>query len=86
MTAGGTGGGGNTIFLLIFVLVGLKEACMSNFSFFGSFSGTIPGDRAGGRVLDIAKIQLTQSSLVELEFGLSLATLKTKRCKICLLL
>ena len=45
MTAGG--GGGNTIFFLIFVLVGLKEACMSNFSFLGSFSGTSPGGRAG---------------------------------------
>jgi hypothetical protein len=31
------------------------------------------GGRPGGRVLDIAKIQLTQSSLVELELGLSLA-------------
>ena len=57
MTAGG--GGGNTIFFLIFVLVGLKEACMSNFSFLGSFSGTSPG----GRVLDISKLRLTQPSL-----------------------
>ena len=47
MTAGS--GGGNTIFFLIFVLVGLKEACMSNFSFLGSFSGTSPGGRPGGR-------------------------------------
>ena len=46
MTAGG-GVGGNTIFFLIFVLVGLKEACMSNFSFLGSFSGTSPGAGAG---------------------------------------
>ena len=37
------GGGGTPIFFLIFVLVGLKEACMSNFSFLGSFYGTIPG-------------------------------------------
>ena len=43
---------------LIFVLVGLKEACMLNFSFLGSFSGTSPG-----RVLDISKLRLTQSSL-----------------------
>ena len=57
MTAGG--GGGNTIFFLIFVLVGLKEACMSNFSFLGSFSGTSPG----GRVLDISKLRLSQPSL-----------------------
>ena len=42
------GGGGNTIhFFFIFVLVGLKEACMSNFSFLGSFSGTSPGGLAG---------------------------------------
>ena len=34
------------------------------------------GGRAASRVLDIAKIQLTQSSLVELEFGLSLAKLE----------
>ena len=60
MTAGG--GGGNTIFFLIFVLVGLKEACMSNFSFLGSFSGTSPG-RPGGRMLDISKLRLTQPSL-----------------------
>ena len=35
-------------FFLIFVLVGLKEACMSNFSFLGSFSGTSPGRADAG--------------------------------------
>ena len=57
MTAGE--GGGHQYFFLIFVLVGLKEACMSNFSFLGSFYGTSPG----GRVLDISKLRLTQPSL-----------------------
>ena len=39
-----------------------------------SYFTTIPGGRAGGgRVLDIAKIQLTQPSLVELGLRLSLA-------------
>ena len=47
---------------MIFVLVGLIEACMSNFSFLGSFSGTSPG-RAGGQMLDISKLRLTQPSL-----------------------
>ena len=46
---------------------------MSNFSFLGSFSGTSPGGRVAGRVLDISKIQLTQPSLVELGLRLSLA-------------
>ena len=59
MTAGG---GEVTPFLfLIFVLVGLKEACMLNFSFLGSFSGTSPG--AAGRMLDISILRLTQPSL-----------------------
>jgi hypothetical protein len=41
----------------------LKEACMSNFSFLGSFSGTSPDGRAGGRVLEETKLKLTQPSL-----------------------
>ena len=39
---------------------------------------TIPGDRVAGRVLDIAKIQLTQPSLEELGLGLRLAINKSK--------
>ena len=62
MTAGGWGEGEERPFYFIFVLVGLKEACMSNFSFLGSFSGTSPG-RAGGRVLDFSKLRLSQPSL-----------------------
>ena len=38
-----------------------------------SYFTTIPGGWAGGRVLDIAKIQLTQPSLVELGLGMSLS-------------
>jgi hypothetical protein len=45
MTAGE--GGEVTPFFFIFVLVGLKEACMSNFSFLGRFSGTSPGKPGG---------------------------------------
>ena len=46
------------IFFLIFLLVGLKEACMLNSSFLRSFFTTSPG---GG--LEELKIRLTQSSL-----------------------
>jgi hypothetical protein len=56
-----TGGGGwpadISFFFFIFLLVGLKEACMPNFSFLGSFlqlfhyySGWVAGGRAAGWV------------------------------------
>jgi hypothetical protein len=61
MTAGG-GGAGDPNFFLIFLLVGLKEACMLNFSFLGSYFTTIPGGWAGGR-LEESKLMLTQPSL-----------------------
>jgi hypothetical protein len=58
------------IFFLIFLLVGLKEACMPNFSFLGSYFTTSPDGRADGRLgrrpaglLEESKIRLTQPSL-----------------------
>jgi hypothetical protein len=50
--------GVSPIIFFIVVLVGLKEACMLNFS----FSGTSPG-QPGSRVLDISKLRLTHPSL-----------------------
>ena len=50
------------ILFVIFLLVGLKEACMSNFSFLGCYFTTIPDGRAGGR-LEESKLMLTQPSL-----------------------
>ena len=38
------------IFVLIFLLVGLKEACMPNFSFLGSFFTASPDGRAAGGI------------------------------------
>ena len=72
MTAGGGGGGATPFFFFTFVLVGLKEACMSNFSFLGSFSGTFPGGGWGWVVGEKLKIKLNSAQL-ELDLGLSLA-------------
>ena len=46
----------------VFLLVWLKEACMPNFSFLGSYFTTSPDGRAYGR-LEESKIRLTQPSL-----------------------
>ena len=53
------------------------ELCLSRplnvrkqFLLISSFFTTIPSSRPGGRVLDIAKLKLTQPSLVELGLGL----------------
>ena len=53
---------------LIFLLVGLKEACIPNFSFLGMYFTTSPDGRADGRPggqLEESKIRLTQPSLAE---------------------
>ena len=49
-------------FFLIFLLVVLKEACMSNFSILGPYFTTIPDGWAGGR-LEESKLRLTHPSL-----------------------
>ena len=51
---------------MIFLLVGLKEAYMLNFSFLRSYFTTSPGGRPAGRPagrLEESKIRLTQPSL-----------------------
>jgi hypothetical protein len=55
------------VLLRKFLLVGLKEACMPNFSIIGSFLHYYSRRVAGGRRLEELKLKLTQPSLAGFE-------------------